>query len=203
VHGSGEAPSSVDDPAVQDLSELAAEAQRGDHHCIDALMKRVHFIAHRYSRGRLARDPRTAQLADDVAQEICVAVYSSLPSYRDRGRPFEAYVHGIASHKVADAQRTMMRTPIPVDEVPDRIDEGNTPEDQAVQLSEAGRAHRLLARLPGSLREVLLLRVASGLTAEETARALGMTPGAVRVAQHRALSRMREYVDANEVTHER
>jgi RNA polymerase sigma-70 factor (ECF subfamily) len=184
---------------LQDLSELAAEAQRGDRHCIDALMRRVHFIAYRYSRGRLARDPRTAHLADDVAQEICVAVYSSLQSYRDRGRPFEAYVHGIASHKVADAQRSMMRTPIPVDEVPDVIDDDHTPEDRAVQLSEAGRAHRLLSRLPGSLREVLLLRIASGLTAEETAKALGMTPGAVRVAQHRALSRMREYVEASEV----
>ncbi|MEO8328889.1 MAG: sigma factor-like helix-turn-helix DNA-binding protein, partial [Candidatus Nanopelagicales bacterium] len=38
-----------------------------------------------------------------------------------------------------------------------------------------------------------------GLSAEETGRALGMTPGAVRVAQHRALSRLRLYA-AEEVT---
>nr|WP_289233089.1 sigma factor-like helix-turn-helix DNA-binding protein [Barrientosiimonas endolithica] len=30
-----------------------------------------------------------------------------------------------------------------------------------------------------------------GLSADETAEALGMTPGAVRVAQHRALGRLR------------
>ncbi|NEE31628.1 hypothetical protein G3M53_40070, partial [Streptomyces sp. SID7982] len=40
-------------------------------------------------------------------------------------------------------------------------------------------------------RELLVLRVAVGLTAEETGRMLGMSPGAVRVAQHRALSRLR------------
>jgi RNA polymerase sigma-70 factor (ECF subfamily) len=55
-------------------------------------------------------------------------------------------------------------------------------------------AHALLDRLPTNLRELLLLRLAVGLSAEETGRALGMTPGAVRVAQHRALARLRAYV---------
>ena len=49
----------------------------------------------------------------------------------------------------------------------------------------------MLEQLPGQLREVMLLRVAAGLTAEETGSALGMTAGAVRVAQHRALTKMR------------
>ena len=39
---------------------------------------------------------------------------------------------------------------------------------------------------------MLVLRVAVGLSAEETGRAMGMTAGAVRVAQHRALVKMRE-----------
>ena len=67
----------------------------------------------------------------------------------------------------------------------------------------AGGGHHLnrllLDRLPENLRELLVLRVAVGLSAEETGRALGMTPGAVRVAQHRALSRLRIYA-AEEVT---
>jgi RNA polymerase sigma-70 factor, ECF subfamily len=199
----GEYPANAEEEPVQDLTALAELAKSGDTNSLDVLMRRVHFIAHRYSRGRLARNPRTAQLADDVAQEICVAGYSALSGFRDRGRPFEAFVHGIASHKVADAQRTLMRTPIPVDEVPDVADDDHTPEDRAVQRSEVTHAHQLLANLPGSLREVLLLRVAAGLTAEETARALGMTPGAVRVAQHRALVRMREHANGSrEVVHE-
>jgi RNA polymerase sigma-70 factor (ECF subfamily) len=42
-----------------------------------------------------------------------------------------------------------------------------------------------------NLRELLVLRVAVGLSAEETGRAMGMSAGAVRVAQHRALARLR------------
>jgi RNA polymerase sigma-70 factor (ECF subfamily) len=37
----------------------------------------------------------------------------------------------------------------------------------------------------------MVLRVAVGLSAEETGRALGMSAGAVRVAQHRALQKLR------------
>jgi RNA polymerase sigma-70 factor, ECF subfamily len=38
----------------------------------------------------------------------------------------------------------------------------------------------------------MVMRIAVGLSAEETGRALGMSPGAVRVAQHRALARLRQ-----------
>jgi RNA polymerase sigma-70 factor (ECF subfamily) len=49
----------------------------------------------------------------------------------------------------------------------------------------------LLARLPDSQRRLLLLRVVAGLSAEDTGYVLDMSPGAVRVAQHRALLRLR------------
>ena len=44
---------------------------------------------------------------------------------------------------------------------------------------------------PQHQRELLVLRVLTGLSAEETGAALGMSAGAVRVAQHRALLRLR------------
>lgn len=49
----------------------------------------------------------------------------------------------------------------------------------------------LLNNLTPRQREVLLLRIADGLTAEEAAQQLGSTPGAVRVTQHRALNKLR------------
>ena len=51
---------------------------------------------------------------------------------------------------------------------------------------------RALARLPPPQRRLLLLRVVSGFTAAETGAVLGMSAEAVRVAQHRALTRMRK-----------
>ncbi|MGH3750328.1 MAG: sigma factor-like helix-turn-helix DNA-binding protein, partial [Micromonosporaceae bacterium] len=40
-------------------------------------------------------------------------------------------------------------------------------------------------------REIILMRVAVGLSAEEVGQILGMSAGAVRVTQHRALNRLR------------
>ena len=57
----------------------------------------------------------------------------------------------------------------------------------------------LLQVLPDKQREIVLLRVVVGLSAEETAEAVGSTPGAVRVAQHRALARLRRTLSAEEV----
>jgi RNA polymerase sigma-70 factor (ECF subfamily) len=50
--------------------------------------------------------------------------------------------------------------------------------------------------LPDKQREILILRVVVGLSAEETAEAVGSTPGAVRVAQHRALARLKSAIVA-------
>jgi RNA polymerase sigma-70 factor, ECF subfamily len=58
----------------------------------------------------------------------------------------------------------------------------------------------LLATLPQQQAEVLRLRIAAGLSAEETAAVLSMSAGAVRVAQHRALSKLREQLRAGQVT---
>ncbi len=63
----------------------------------------------------------------------------------------------------------------------------------------SGRMAQLLQILPAKQREILLLRVVVGLSAEETAEAVGSTPGAVRVAQHRALARLRKTLSAEEV----
>lgn len=174
-----------------DLSLLAARAVAGDASATEHLMVAVRRLVHRYARARLGRFGGAHDAADDTAQEVCLAVLSALPRYRDEGAPFEAFVYTIAARKVADAQRSAMRLPRPVEQVSDDADTALGPEDLAVQSAESHRTRLLLARLPASAREILTLRVAAGWTAEETGRALGMTPGAVRVAQHRALARLR------------
>ena len=181
------------------MGGLAARAVAGDTAARDVLLGQVRVVVHRYCRARLGRLSGSEHAADDVAQEVCLAVLSALPRYRDEGRPFEAFVFGIAAHKVADVQRAAFRTAVPTDSMPDATDLSMTPEERAVQAGDVDMATALLERLPHNLRELLVLRVAVGLSAEETGRALGMTPGAVRVAQHRALTKLRAYA-AEEVT---
>lgn len=178
------------------IGALVHRAVDGDAQATHDLLAHVHPLALRYCRSRLNRLPGDARhFVEDLAQEVCVAVLMALPRYKDTGRPFEAFVFAIAGHKVADLQRAAMRHPgstaVPSDEMPERPDDSLGPEERALLSSDAAWAKKLLANLPESQRELLVLRVAVGLTAEETGRMLGMSPGAVRVAQHRALSRLR------------
>ncbi|GAA4236813.1 sigma-70 family RNA polymerase sigma factor [Actinomadura meridiana] len=174
-----------------DLKELTNLAVQGDPGAIEVLIAEVRPMIVRYCRARLGRVSGQYHIADDVAQEVCIAVLSALPRYRDMGRPFASFVFGIASHKIADALRSAVRAAVPTEDLPDGPDDRPGPEETVVRYIEAQRARDLLTRLPEHQRELVLLRVVAGLSAEETGNVLGMSAGAVRVAQHRALARLR------------
>ena len=120
-----------------------------------------------------------------------MALLRALPTFEDRGLPIEALAYGIAAHKVIDAQRAYARGAEPVPEVPDGPDPDRGPEDAAVHRREVSGAFALLDRLPERDREVLMMRVVWKLSADQVGAQLGMSAGAVRVAQHRALERLR------------
>ncbi|WP_425548796.1 RNA polymerase sigma factor ShbA [Amycolatopsis ultiminotia] len=169
-----------------------AAATRGNQRAVSQLLAAVHPLVVRYCRARIGGLAGGYASADDVAQEVCLALLLALPTYREQGKPFLAYVYGIAQHKVADAHRAAARDRTePIPEPPEATDLADGPEDRVLR----GELNRLLALvlriLPDRQREIVLLRVVVGLSAEETAEAVGSTPGAVRVAQHRALLRLR------------
>lgn len=168
---------------------LVESAQRGSQDAVQDLLGQVRPAVLRYASARLGR----RDVAEDVTQEVCLAVLSALPSYEDTGRPFRSFVFGIAAHKVADAHRAAYRSrDVLTDDLPEPPDDTPGPEELAVRSDEGRRAMDLLHRLPDDQAELLYLRVAAGLSAEEVGGVLGMSPGAVRVAQHRALNRLRE-----------
>ena len=62
----------------------------------------------------------------------------------------------------------------------------------------AARAVRAaFAKLGPADQEVLELRIMAGLSADEVAQTLGKRPGAVRMAQNRALGRLRALMDGS------
>ncbi|BBZ05760.1 hypothetical protein MCHIJ_51970 [Mycolicibacterium chitae] len=127
-----------------------------------------------------------------------MAAMLALPRYQDQGRPFLAFVYGIAAHKVADAHRAAGRNRAePTESVPERYAPDMGPEQQAINADSAARMEELLKVLPEKQREILIMRVVVGMSAEETAAAVGSTAGAVRVAQHRALAKLKNEISAS------
>jgi RNA polymerase sigma-70 factor (ECF subfamily) len=200
VPGSGGAePVTTADVPSPDADVRAAVT--GDRQAIGRVIEQVRPLVVRYCRARVGRQERTYASADDVAQEVCLAVLTALPTYKDQGRPFLAFVYGIAAHKVADAHRAAARNRAePVADVPDEIETTEAgPEQRAMHGDLARQLKQLLEILPEKHREIVILRTIVGLSAEETAQAVGSTPGAVRVAQHRALQRLRKSLPKDDV----
>jgi RNA polymerase sigma-70 factor, ECF subfamily len=177
------------------LDAVVAEAVAGNRDAVRELLEIIRPIVVRYCRARVGTAERSGLSADDVAQEVCLAAMTALPRYKDQGRPFLAFVYGIAAHKVADAHRALARNRAePTDQVPERVAAEPGPEQLAVESDSSARMAALLRLLPEKQREILILRVVVGLSAEETAEAIGSSPGAVRVSQHRALARLRSEI---------
>ncbi|KZB88742.1 RNA polymerase subunit sigma-70 [Amycolatopsis regifaucium] len=149
-----------------------------------------------YCRSRMDGIDTRVIGAEDVAQETCLAVLTALPTARATGRSFLTTVLGIASRKVAAAFRWRAGDRSePTADLPDRpTPEPNEPERQALAADGHDRLTHLMGTLPGLQREIIRLRVTVGMSAPETGAVLRVSAGQVRVAQHRALRKLRKIV---------
>jgi RNA polymerase sigma-70 factor (ECF subfamily) len=185
-------PRSVD---RENLDAVVSAAVGGDGLAADDLLAFLRPIVVRYCRTKLGRVQRTFIAADDVAQEVCLAVFRALPTYRQLGRPFLSFVYGIAAHKVADVHRAAARDRSqPTSETPDIMTDDEDPEQITLRRELVERTGGLLRTLTPRQRDILIMRIVLGLSAQETANMVGTTADAVRVAQHRALNRLRRTV---------
>lgn len=173
-----------------ELGAVVCAAQAGDREALEALLRHARPQVFRYVLARLA----DRASAEDVTQEVAMTIVSALPRYVDRGHSVMAWVFGITLRKVSEAHRAQARRhEAPVDTLPEPVMPSRTeePETAALRLETTAQMATLLAALPAPQGEILRLRIAAGLSAAETAEVLGMSAGAVRVAQHRALAKLR------------
>lgn len=176
-----------------DWDALADAAASGDRTATEALLAVVRPPIVQYCRARIGSRTTGYAAAEDVAQDALLAVLTALPRYRETGAGFRAFVYGIASKKVIDHFRREQRHPTRylMEEV-DVVDPATGPEKRALDGDLVRRLNPILEQLAPELREILTLRLILGMSASETAEAVSSTPGAVRVAQHRALTKLRD-----------
>ena len=132
----------------------------------------------------------TKEAAEDATSLVFAKALTALPSHH--GGSFRAWLFGIAHHVVADTRRAR-RLDESLDAATAVVDASLSPEELALVDEDRRLLHQLLAQLPPDQRHIVALRLA-GLTSAEIARALGRTRGAIDVAYHRALVRLRTLV---------
>ncbi len=174
-----------------DESALAAAldaARSGDEWGITCLFRALQPRLVHYLR-RHAPDA-----AEDLAAETWLAVAQAFTGFDGDLGDFRALLFTVARRRVADFYRARARRPQPValvdEAAPVRWAAADTAEVALDALSTDQAIELLVRELPADQADVVLLRVVGGLSAEETGRVMGRSPGAVRVLQHRALRRL-------------
>lgn len=185
---------------VDPLAQLVEAAKEGDRFATEQLIGHLRPLIVRYCRARIGKAVCTFSSADDVAQDVCMAVLTSLPSYRSTGRSFLSFVYGIATHKIMDFHRKRTRDrSVVMSELPDAAEPSDGPEQRLLRQELGERLGELLTELSEVQFEVLTLRLVVGLSVAETAEAVSASQGAVRVCQHRALAKLRRHLEASRV----
>lgn len=184
----GEPPAAT--PQGVEDSGLVAAVLRKDRKATADFVARHADALYGYVRARLA--PRHDEV-EDLVQEVFLSAWQSLGQYRGTGS-LQAWVMGIARHKVEDHYRRRLRAPESLEE----DDQGPaTPavEPELHQLLEEDQIRKktsqVLASLPEQYRLALIWRYWERASAREMAHKTGKTEKAIERLLARARAEFR------------
>ncbi len=166
---------------------LARLAQQGDRQAFLDLYNRYFQKVYNRVQGRVP-----ASYAEDVTQDIFIAVVRSLPTYQQRSQ-FSTWLYTIVNRQIADFYRQYYRKAERHTVSLDLIE--NTISDD---LSDSGDERALiqnaLNRLPEHYQDLIMMRFADGLTFAEIAAQRGQSLEAVKSLYRRAIQAVREKI---------
>lgn len=169
---------------ADELAELMRAGLAGDKAAYAACLRGLAVRMRPMALNDLPRE--RAHLAEDVVQEALLAVHLKRGSW-DPGRPLLPWVRVILRHKAIDALRRLPGARHEPIEDHDAALQAPTGDPlAALQLEQA------LAQLPARDAALVRRHAIEGHDAETLSREFDLSPGALRVALHRALKRLAE-----------
>lgn len=154
-----------------------------------ALYDRYVEPVYRYVYRRTSSHPE----AQDLTAETFRRALEALPRYEDTGRPFAAWLFGIAANVMREhaRRRTLAHGDRPLDDVEEPPGEEPTALEELVRQEEASALWRLVQGLPETMARVLTMRYAWNLDYDDIARRMRRSPAASKQLNYRALNELR------------
>jgi RNA polymerase sigma-70 factor (ECF subfamily) len=175
--------------------ELVEAAQAGDRWALEELVRRTHRSVYTCAL-RLVGNPDDAA---DVTQDVYLRVVRKLGGFRHEAS-FTTWLNRVTTNVAMSALKRRTRR-IAVEGAtapPDTRDLAPDPSERAEMVALARRLEQLVAQLPETQRQVLVLRDIYGQSTDEVADAMGISTGAVKVRLFRARERLKAELEAIE-----
>ena len=170
-------------PQERELRALMAASLDGDGAAYHALLKRLTAHLRAYYRHRFSRIGHGPTEAEDLLQEVLIAVHTHRHTY-DRLQPFTPWIHAIARYKFLDYLR---RTKSSFKDLPIANAEELTANSDFGAVESGLDLQRLMLKISSKARKVIQHVKLEGLSVSEAAIRCGMSESAVKVAVHRCL----------------
>ncbi len=165
------------------LESLMARYQQGDSSAATALVNRLSPQLYRFFAVQVV----SRRDADDLLQETWLRIHEVRHTYRP-GEPLSPWLYAIARHIRVDHFRRAVRTEIHTRDLAAAAMPPVSPPPPA----GAPDLDSLLAALPDSQREVIVMLKVAEMSLEEVARATRSSVGSVKQKAHRAYEKLRE-----------
>ncbi|MCP1198090.1 sigma-70 family RNA polymerase sigma factor [Notoacmeibacter sp. MSK16QG-6] len=178
-------------PSTPDLDGLFAAGLDGDRIAYQRFLDEVARTMRAFLHKKMGSD-KTADV-EDVVQDVLIAVHTKRHSWRPE-KPVAAWLFAIARYKAIDHWRSHSRH--------SHLDiadfESVLSDNQAEPVILNYELERAVGALSGRSRDVVSQISLKGQSISDTAKHLGMSEGAVRVAFHRGLSALSERFKDND-----
>jgi RNA polymerase sigma-70 factor (ECF subfamily) len=153
--------------------DLLRRSRRGDEEAFMIIYRAHQAPVYRFAL-RMSGSPATAE---DVTQEVFLALLGERDGYDERRGALRSYLYGVARNQVC---KRLERPAPPVDEARPAASEDVAAVREAVQA------------LPLAFREVVVLCELEGLSYEEAAAVCAVPVGTIRSRLHRARAQLAE-----------
>jgi RNA polymerase sigma-70 factor, ECF subfamily len=173
------------EPNDYDLLRRAAE---GERQAFELIYRKYQQVVYRFARAMTGRP----DAAEDVTQEVFVALIKELPRYDPARAGFTTYLYGIARNLSRDRWRRAQRRLALETLRLDRRRTADDPHDMLERAQAAAQVHRALRGLPLRYREVIILCDLHGLAYAEAALVVRSSVCGVRARLHRARRLLRQ-----------
>jgi RNA polymerase sigma factor (sigma-70 family) len=132
-------------------------------------------------------------LREDLTQQILLAVWQALPSYR-ADASLRTFIARIAQNRAISFVAKQVRQP-PTAEIPEKLEaDAPNPEESAIDASERRALLEATRRLPVPQREVIVL-VLEGFSYAEIAEMLSIAPNALALRMSRAKTALKSMLE--------
>jgi RNA polymerase sigma-70 factor (ECF subfamily) len=174
-------------------SAFMVNAQAGNESDYRQLLTELTDVIYNFLRSRFGNH----HFIEDCVQESLIAVHQARHTYDPR-RHFRPWLFAIVRHKAIDTLRQQRTRQKVVDQYKGEQEVLSRTSHQSEAENEVTKG-RLLESLSVQHREVLILTKIIGFSIAEASEKLGISQSAVKVRVHRAIRKLEQLMEAEEV----